>query len=418
MLIRIIIPASFNRTRSKQMNPSITKLTNIASKQTKLIIGLMSGTSLDGLDIALCEVRGAGLKTKVSLRKFETKPYSGVVKKRLMNITSVPQASLEAVCLMHSWLGDYHGKLILDAMSGWNIAPDKIDCIASHGQTIYHAPKIQHGQHDMPNATLQIGDGDHIARTTGILTISDFRQKHTAAGGEGAPLAAFVDQLLYSHETEDRILLNIGGIANFTYLPAQNNSQQQVITTDTGPGNTLIDAAIQKYFSKNFDEDGAIAKSGTVDPEALRSLKSNPFFNKPLPKTTGPEVFNLEWVDQQFKENGIGDLSSENLVATLSRLTAETIADSIRNILHKNINPVVYGSGGGMHNPVIIQELKKLIPECPFKDFEMIGPNPDAKEAVIFAVLANEMLSGKGLSLDPNDNQSQKLNLGKISFPK
>jgi len=400
------------------MNPSIKKLSSVSKKQNKLIIGLMSGTSLDGLDIALCEISGSGLQTAVSLQKFETQPYPNQIRKRLKGITSVPRASLEEVCLMHSWLGNYHGELVLNALKKWNLSPSDIDAIASHGQTIYHAPKIQHFRPDMPNATLQIGDGDHLARTTGILTISDFRQKHTAAGKEGAPLAAFVDRLLYTHETETRVLLNIGGIANFTYLPAGNTRNRQFITTDTGPGNTLIDAAVQKYFSRNFDEDGVIAKKGSVNPQALNALKSDPYFQKPLPKTTGPEVFNLEWVDKRLQENDLDNLTPENLVATLSRLTAETIADAIQNSCRKNPHPAIYGSGGGIHNPVLIGWLKDLLPHCVFQNFKTIGPNPDAKEAVIFAVLANEMLSGEGFQLNPNENHSEKLNLGKISFPR
>ncbi|HKK47081.1 MAG TPA: anhydro-N-acetylmuramic acid kinase [Balneolaceae bacterium] len=399
------------------MNPSIKKILETASKEAKLIVGLMSGTSLDGLDIALCEIRGSGRGTKVTLKDFETKTYPDNIKEHLKDITSVSRVSLEQVCLMHSLLGNYHGRLILEALEKWNVSPEDIDCIASHGQTIYHAPKIKHNREEMPNATLQIGDGDHIARTTGILTISDFRQKHTAAGEEGAPLAAFVDQMLYTHKTETRILLNIGGISNFTYLPARSIASQQTITTDTGPGNTLIDAAMQKYFFRDFDEDGAVAKKGTVDSNALRALKADPFFQKPLPKTTGPEVFNLEWVNQRLKKAGGGNLSPENLIATLCRLTAETIADSIRNILHEDTRPVVYSSGGGIHNPTLFGWLKELLQDCTFKDFERIGPDPDAKEAVIFAVLANEMLSGPGFPLDPNNNRSKKLNFGKISFP-
>lgn len=397
------------------MNPSIQKLHEIGSKSTKRIIGLMSGTSLDGLDIALCKISGHGTETSVSLEAFITKSYDEKTKRRLKAISSVEQASMEEVCLLHSWLGDFHGDLILEALEGWDIAPDKIDCIASHGQTIYHAPIIQHGQQDMPNSTLQIGDGDHLANKTGILTISDFRQKHTAAGGEGAPMVSLVDRILYTHENEDRILLNIGGIANFTYLPAGKNSDQDSITTDTGPGNTLIDAAAQQYFSKEFDKDSKIAKKGTVKRDALAALKSDPYFSKPLPKTTGPEVFNLNWVDKQFQQAGLDGLTPEDLVATLTRLSSETIADSIKSILDSE--PLsIYVSGGGIHNPLLVQWIQELIPSSAIKNFDEIGFDPDAKEAVLFAVLANEMLSGEGFLMDPNVPNSPKVNFGKISF--
>lgn len=398
------------------MNSSINKLAKTASKSAKTIIGLMSGTSLDGLDIALCTITGSGKKTEVELKEFVTKPYSAKIKKRLNAISSVTEASLEEVCLLHSWLGNYHGQLILDALNEWQITSSEIDCIASHGQTIYHAPRIQHGQPTMPNSTLQIGDGDHIARTTGILTISDFRQKHTAAGGEGAPMVSLADRILYTHETEERILLNIGGIANFTYLPARKNREQSSITTDTGPGNTLIDAAMQHFFSKEFDKDGAIAKQGSVNSEALKALKSDPYFKKPLPKTTGPEIFNLSWIGDQFDRADIDNISPENLVATLTRLSAETITEAIDNITTRNQKPVIYLSGGGIHNPVMRQWIQELLPKCELRNFDVIGFNPDAKEAVLFAVLANEMLSGKGFPMDV-DPDNPKVNFGKISFP-
>ena len=399
------------------MNKSIQQLADTAQKSPKHIIGLMSGTSLDGLDIALCEIRGNGMDTGVELKRFTTKSYDAKIKKRLKAISSVAEASMEEICLLHSWLGDYHGELIAEALRDWDIDPHEIDCIASHGQTIYHAPKIQHKQDDMPNSTLQIGDGDHIARTTGILTISDFRQKHTAAGGEGAPMVSFVDRILYTDETEERILLNIGGIANFTYLPAKKNDAQKTITTDTGPGNTLIDAAVQQYFSKDFDRDGAIAKIGQVNRKGVEALKADPYFRKPLPKTTGPEVFNLQWVDKLLYNAGVTDISPRDLIASLTRLSAETIADAINNVLSKDQQPTIYVSGGGIHNPVMRGWIEELLPQCKIRNFSTIGFDPDAKEAVLFAVLANEMLSGDGFPMNADDPKSDKINFGKISFP-
>lgn len=397
------------------MNPSIKKLAEIADKSAKTIIGLMSGTSLDGLDIALCKIRGSGENTEVSLKKFETKSYNSETKERLKAITSVPRASMEEVCLLHSRLGNYHGELILEALQDWQINPSDVDCIASHGQTIYHAPRIQHGQEDMPNSTLQLGDGDHIAHKTGIITISDFRQKHTAAGGEGAPMVSFVDRVLYKDDSEERILLNIGGIANFTYLPANNGGQ--TITTDTGPGNTLIDAAAQKYLSQDFDRDGEIARQGSVNKNLLQALKADPYFRKPLPKTTGPEVFNLEWVNKRLKRADIDNLSPKDLIATLTRLTAETIAKTIQDVLTENKHTAIYVSGGGMHNSFLMEWIQELLPQSEIKSFDTIGFNPDAKEAVLFAVLANEMLSGEGFPMNENMSNKKRVNFGKISFP-
>ena len=396
------------------MNSSVQKLHHIAQKPSRTIIGLMSGTSLDGLDIALCQITGSGTDTNVELKQFTTVNYELSFKNRLSTITSVAEASMEEVTILHSRLGNYYGELILDALDKWGISPSDIDCIASHGQTIYHAPKSQHGQADMPNATLQIGDGDHIAQSTGILTISDFRQKHTATGGEGAPMAALVDLLLFSDETAERILLNIGGIANFTYLPHQR-SIENPITTDTGPGNTLIDKAVQKYFEKDFDIDGTIAQKGSVNKKLLQSLKTHPYFNKKVPKTTGPEVFNLQWVDQKLSEEELTELSPDDLITTLTRFAAETIADSINSVIPEDKSPTIYASGGGVHNPQLTKWLDELLPNSKIESFASIGFDPDAKEAVVFAVLANEMLSGEGFSLSFKSEDTQ--NFGKISLP-
>ncbi|MDZ7659605.1 anhydro-N-acetylmuramic acid kinase [Fodinibius sp.] len=396
------------------MNSAIKTLYKIAQKPSRTLIGLMSGTSLDGLDIALCQIKGSGKTTEIELENFETISYDHNFKNRLKTITSVPRASLQEITVLHSFLGNYHGELILKALDKWGVDHSEIDCIASHGQTIYHAPKRQHHQPNMPNATFQIGDADHISHKTGIITVSDFRQKHTAAGGEGAPMAGFVDQMLFTHDHKERILLNIGGIANITYLPPRT-SDKKAITTDTGPGNTLIDKAAKKYFDQDFDKDGRIAKRGSVHAAALEALKLDPYFQKPLPKTTGPEKFNLDLVDIRLSESGIQNLSSNDLVATLTRLTAETIAKTIKNISDDVINTSLYVSGGGFHNPVLMQWLRDLLPDFAVSSFAKIGFNPDAKEAVIFAILANEMLAGEGFLMNTDSNE--KVNFGKISFP-
>lgn len=398
------------------MNAVLTNLGAIADKQTKKIIGLMSGTSLDGLDIALCEISGSGDDTAVTLLEFKTHHYRQTLKQRLDKISSRSMVSLEEVCLIHTRLAEIHGDMVLEALETWGLAPKEIDAIASHGQTIYHAPKIQHKQDDISNTTLQIGDGDHLAVRTGILTISDFRQKHTAAGGEGAPMVSLVDSLLYTHPTENRILLNIGGIANYTWLPAKN-SRENYLTTDTGPGNTLMDAAAKAFFSKDYDKDSKIARKGSVNHTLLDLLKNHDYFRKPIPKTTGPEVFNLDRVKRLAQENRLSLPEPVDLMATLTRFSAETIADSISTAVGEN-EAVIYASGGGIHNPLLMEWIRDLLPGLRVYNFREIGFEPDAKEAVLFAVLANELLSGEGFKIDPGSKTANNINFGKISFPR
>ena len=243
-----------------------------------MIIGLMSGTSLDGLDIAHCSMEGSGSDTRVEIKHFVTVPYTEEVKKEIRAVFALKTIDLENLCLLHPWIAALHARMVNEQLSKWRVDGSSIDLIASHGQTIYHAPKSFHKKTGYGNATLQLGDGDHLAVATGIITVSDFRQKHIAAGGEGAPLAVYGDHLLFSKKGEDRILLNIGGIANFTYLPGTENINE-IFCTDTGPGNTLMDAYMQKEFpGKQFDENASLAKQGRVHTELLRALKQNSFF--------------------------------------------------------------------------------------------------------------------------------------------
>src|SRR5699024_4807137 len=177
------------------MNKHILNLTEVAQKPSRIILGLMSGTSMDGLDLALCRITGSGPETGIELLEFDTWPYPPEFAEKLEEVVSVPECRLEDLCILHTYLGDYTADCVLEILDQWGWQPDQVDCIASHGQTIYHAPKSKHGHANLPDATLQIGDGDHIAGRTGILTISDFRQKHTVAGGEGAPMAALIDRM-------------------------------------------------------------------------------------------------------------------------------------------------------------------------------------------------------------------------------
>ena len=243
------------------MHTNISQLYQIAQKPTRRIIGLMSGTSMDGLDIALCAISGSGMQTKVVLEQFMTVPYTANFKDKLLTVFSKDTISLAQLCMLHPWIGLEHATCINQALTQWKIVSKDVDLIASHGQTVYHAPKSLHPDDAFGSATLQIGEADHLSVATGIITISDFRQKHIAAGGEGAPLAVYGDYLLCHHPTENRVLLNIGGIANFTYLPAAC-SINQVFSTDTGPGNTLMDAYIRKCFNDlAYDQNGDIAKT-------------------------------------------------------------------------------------------------------------------------------------------------------------
>ena len=399
------------------MNANVDRLFKMGLNPLRMIIGLMSGTSVDGLDIALCRITGAGLNTEIELLQFETVAYNDDYRQEIKSIFSKHTVDLEKVCLLNGWVAEQHAICINQCLEKWKMDASKVDLVASHGQTIYHAPHFLHRNDKFSNATLQIGDGDHLAVRTGIITISDFRQKHIAAGGEGAPLAVYGDFLIFSKKGENRIMLNIGGIGNFTYLPGDLDGSK-VFSTDTGTGNTLMDAYIQQHFTgQYFDEQSAVAAKGNINKALLKSLKQHEFFKKGFPKTTGPELFNLAYVEKAQSAAGIDSLSHEDMMATLNRFSAETIAAAILDCSAGLSNVVVYMSGGGMHNPLLVKNIQEQLPGYSFKTTEELAVHPDAKEAVLFAILANEAVAGGKTNIGNGSRDIPFVSMGKISFP-
>jgi len=397
------------------MNPDIHKLYKIAQKDERLIVGLMSGTSLDGLDVTLCKIKGSGIETKVQVLHFETEPYSDETKTEIRKIFAKENIQFQDLCLLNEWIGNLHAEIILKFLKKWKVANIGVDLIGSHGQTVFHSPFHQHQQQKFGNATLQIGDGDQIAYKTKIITVSDFRQKHIAGGGEGAPLAVYGDYFIFSSPDEDRIMLNMGGIANFTFLPKSQNVEE-IFSTDTGPANTLIDAFVRLYFGLSFDENGNIAQNGKVNNDLLKELKQHQFFNSNLPKTTGPEIFNMDFVKNAINEIKIENIAPEDLITTLTQLSAETITECIKKAFPDVSQFKIYMSGGGVNNNFLIDQMKKLLPQADFIKIDELGIKSDAKEAVLFAVLANECVAGKKLYFQ-NSKSIPNIRMGKISFP-
>lgn len=398
------------------MNQNLNRLCGISAKSSRLIIGLMSGTSLDGLDVVLCRFTGSGPGTQIEILAFTTIDYDNHFKEEIRSVFSKRSVDLEKVCLLNGWVALQHADMILQCLAQWNVSPEEVDLIASHGQTIYHAPKLLHPNDAFGNGTLQIGDGDHLSVATGIITISDFRQKHIAAGGEGAPLAVYGDYFIFSKLGENRIMLNIGGIANFTYLPGDLDASA-IFSTDTGPGNTLMDAYVQQHFGISYDKDAAVALQGEVNETLLRELLKHSFFDKGFPKTTGPELFNVSYIEAAIAAAGIHSISQHDVMATLNRFSAVTIA----NALHKTLSPdqqyTIYTSGGGMHNPLLMQHIREMIPGCTFHTTDALQINPDAKEALLFAILANECVAGGNTPIGNGSSDIPSVTMGKISLP-
>lgn len=375
----------------------------------------MSGTSLDGLDIALCKIKGSGVNTQVELLAFTTEEYSASFRDEIRSIFSHAVVATERLCVMNAKIGIEHARLVNASLDKWSMDSSDVDLVASHGQTIFHAPQNNIANKEHPNSTLQIGDGDHVSVNTGIITVSDFRQKHVAAGGEGAPLVIYGDYLLFNDPVENRVLLNIGGISNFTFLPA-GGELEGLFATDVGPGNTLMNQYMQVHFSRSYDRDAEMALAGEVNRDLLDALLDHPFFKQPFPKSTGPELFNLSFLSSAQLNSGTDGISATDIMATLCEFTAISIAQSVLPLATNHPKLAVYISGGGYNNPLLMKRLQAALGNVVLANTSILGMNPDAKEAVIFSVLANETVAGTPINF-PKISGAPAVCFGKISFP-
>lgn len=397
------------------MNETIKRLYHTAGKDSRIILGLMSGTSMDGLDLALCRFEGHGRETRVQVLAFDCMPYEDDFLEALRRVAFRENAPLSEVCRLNKLIAQVHAKMVNACLQSWKVDPEDIDLMASHGQTVMHIPSIDSRADHIGHSTLQLGDGDWLSVHTGIICLSDFRQKHIAAGGQGAPLVSYGDYLLFAENDKPVILLNIGGIANLSYIPA-GATFGDVMATDTGPGNRMMDAFIRNRMEDvYFDEAGNMAASGDMHQGLLDALSDHPFFAAPYPKTTGPELFNLDYLSGAMHRSNTRYLSTEDVLATLSALTANSISHAIKS-LPSNENPLLYVSGGGAKNKFLLSKIEKITGLKSVSTEEKNIP-PDAKEAVLFALLANETIAGDMGSLGPGSENMPAISMGKISFP-
>ena len=344
---------------------------------TELYIGLMSGTSLDGIDAALVEFKN----NQVQLVAFEYQPFPDAIKNQLEQISDAnAMVFLQDYGAMDTRMGLLFAQIIETLLAKASIPSAAIRAVGSHGQTIYHEPNT-----DLP-FSLQIGDPNIIAEKTGITTIADFRRRDIAAGGQGAPLVPAFHQAVFSHETEHRCVVNIGGIANITILPPVSQSTA-VIGFDTGMGNVLMDQWIQKHQSLNYDQQGNWAKSGVINYELVECLKKDPYFQADPAKSTGKEYFSLPWIYQNIN---VTNYRAEDIQASLCYLTATTITDAIKKYAPATERVLI--CGGGIHNDYLLQLIEQNL-SCPVSSTELYGIHPDHVEAIAFAWLAKQTLT-------------------------
>lgn len=369
-------------------------LESIRSKEARRIVGLISGTSADGVSSVVTEIKESGVSTKLQILGFHTSPYPSELRKAVFELFSPETSTVDRICEMNFVLGEFFAECAVKQVESCGLALDEIDLIGSHGQTIHHIPQESKVCGYRTRSTLQIGEAAVIAERTSVPTIADFRKADIAVGGEGAPLTPYLDYILHRHQTKSRVLQNIGGIANLTYLPA-GASAEDVVAFDTGPGNMVIDAVVQHYSSQTiaYDEDGCIAKGGTVDAELLEKLLSHPYFDRHPPKSTGREEFGEAYALKVIQMAEERNLSFEDVVATTATLTVESIVRAYRSHLPEGgtINEV-YVSGGGAKNRFLMEGLASRVGKGSINEYDSLGFPGEAKEAMLMAVLANEFI--------------------------
>ena len=378
-------------------------IVRLLQKDKKRVVGLMSGTSLDGIDAALVDIEGFGPAARIALVDFRTTPYTPEQREHIHALFSGNAAELcQGNFLLGGWFADAARAI---AGSG------ALDLVGSHGQTVWHHPPSAVAARGGVASTLQLGEPAVIAARTGVVTVGDFRVADVAHGGEGAPLLPFADWLLFRAPGRVRALQNIGGIANVTLV---SDRLEDLVAFDNGPGNMPLDtvARAASQGREAFDRDGLRAARGDIDVGLLTELHRHPYLSQPLPKSTGRETFGKDFVYPlltRFHNR------HDDLLATLTRFTAETIARSYREMLPAMPNEV-FVSGGGALNPTLMRHLAELLAPVPVASSAVLGVDPEAKEAIAFAVLANQTLFGAPGNIPAVTGAVGARVLGKISF--
>ena len=368
-------------------------LVEIMQKESLLVIGLMSGTSLDGMDAALVRLDGHGTATKAECLAFASVPYTSEERSEILELALGAAGGSKRLALMNFWMGEKALEACRAVCSSAGISADEIDLVGSHGQTLYHIPVPEEYLGRSLMATYQTGEASVISEGIGCPVVSDFRVRDMAAGGQAAPLVPYSEFLLYRREDKNVGLQNIGGIGNLTVLP-KACTIDQVYAFDTGPGNMVIDRLVVKLTEgrMRWDENGAIAAKGSIDTSLLRWMLDDPYLEKRPPKTTGREMYGDEYIDRLLEKADSCSVTMENIIATATRFTVECIATAWERFCPEKPKLLIVG-GGGAHNLCMMNMLRERLP-IPVMTNEDLGLNGDAKEAVAFAVLANECVHG------------------------
>ena len=373
-----------------------------------IVIGLMSGTSADGTDVAVVEIEGAPPDLQWRLIHAQTVPHPEELRTAVLRAINPQTGTVDVLCALNVQLAEQFAVAALAGIASAGLQPEDVHLIGSHGQTVWHAPEL--------GATLQLGETAVIAERTGLPVIGNFRARDMAAGGQGAPLVAYVDVLLLTHPSRVRAAQNIGGIGNVTFLPPANQPNTTAFAFDTGPGNVLIDlvTALATDGTQHYDANGTLAAQGQVDEALLDWLMTMPYLNKRPPKTTGRELFTADFAQEIWQRGMAAGLRGADVVATVTMFTVQSIAQAYRDFLPLPLDEVVV-SGGGCMNGTLLGWLAETVAPAKVMVSDELGLPSDAKEAIVFAMLAYESWYGRSGNLPAATGAKRAMVLGHLT---
>lgn len=386
------------------------KLNSLICNKNRNVAGLLSGTSIDGIDAVLVKVTDSGVKTKLKIIDFFTVKIPSHIKFSILKNSDSKTAKLDEICRLNVIIGNLFAETVKKLqLRNKNV---RIDLIGSHGQTIHHLPLKNNFLSQNVKSTLQIGDPSVIANLTGITTVGDFRIADCAVGGDGAPLVPFLDYILFRSSKYNRALINIGGISNITVLP-KSTKKNEIIAFDIGPGNMLIDSLMQKLYGKPYDRNGKVAQKGILNEKLFSFLLTDKYYRTKPPKSTGREHYGIEFINNIMKI--ARNIPKQDIIRTASEFTAYSIwFNYLKFIKPKVIIDELILSGGGANNPALMKYLKDRMKGVRIKKINSFGINADSKEAVLFALLANECISGNTANMKLVTGSKKDVILGKI----
>jgi anhydro-N-acetylmuramic acid kinase len=388
------------------------------ASNSKLVLGLMSGTSADGIDVALARISGAPPHLNAKLLAHTSFSFPSALRKEILRVAEQQPISAGELSQLNFRLGHIYADAVLAACKRFKVAPKRIGLVGNHGQTVFHQGQPAKYLSRPTASTLQIGEGSVIAGQAGITTVSDFRPADMALGGQGAPLVPYVDYLLYRHPKLARVSLNIGGIANVTVIPA-GARPDQVFAFDTGPGNMLIDALVQHFTHgrQRFDKDALVAQSGRSIPALINELMKDPYLKLAPPKSTGREYYGRAYVGKIIQLGRKHRAKPADLIRAATIFTALSVVDALhRFVLRKHTIHQLIVSGGGARNPLILAQLSAALPVIEMPSSSNFGIPEDAKEALAFALLAYETFHRRPANLPSATGARGPAILGKISY--